>query len=274
MIYCNLRGGFGNLLFQFATSYAFARERGVDFSFPNFDSQIRLLNDDVRFNPSLKHAEEYIDIFERFPFKKESPSINLGKEAISFPFQYCNLIPKDGDIFDGYFQSEKYFCKYRQEILDMLQPHGIIKDKLEKEIGKLPNKYNAVHVRLGDYMKNPNFHTNVPFSYYHRAIKEIDSDLPWIVFSDSIEICKENFNRDTFIFSENVRDYLEMYLMSRAENIVISNSSFSWWAAWIGERDMKNIVSPDPSCWFGSDPYARSINTSDIIPHRWRKILL
>jgi len=274
MIYCILKGGFGNLLFQFATSYGFARERNTDFSFPNFDSQIRLLNDDVRFNPSLKHAEEYIDIFEGFPFKKEAPSSEINNNVIYFPFEYSSFIPNDGAIFDGYFQSEKYFSKYREEIIEMLQPRGIVKDKLEKEIEKLPAKYNAVHVRRGDYMKNPNFHTNIPFSYYHNAIKEIDSDLPWVVFSDSIEICKQEFDPSAFIFSENVRDYLEMYLMSRSENIVISNSSFSWWAAWIGEKNIKNIVSPDPSFWFGSDPNARGINTCDLVPNRWRKLLL
>ena len=40
-----------------------------------------------------------------------------------------------------------------------------------------------------------------------------------------------------------------MYSLTQCDNVIMSNSSFSWWGAWLGKRQEK-IISPD--CWFGS----------------------
>jgi hypothetical protein len=272
MLYCEIMGGFGNLLFQFCTTYSFARQIGVEFSFPNLDKQISYLNEEVRFNPTMKHAEEYKSILAKFPYNRNA--IFTSGTRVEYPFQYIDFLPKDNDIICGYFQSEKYFNKYKNEILSILTPDNELESNITNALLRLPTKYNAVHVRLGDYVKTPNFHTNLPIEYFMKAIEEVrkESDLPWVVFSDSIEICKNYFNGSQYIFSENTRDYIEMYLIAKAENTVISNSSFSWWGAWIGEGKgiTKTIIAPSNDKWFGRD--LNYLNTQDIIPNRWRMI--
>ena len=90
----------------------------------------------------------------------------------------------------------------------------------------------------------------------------------FVVFSDDIKWCKENFIGNNFYFVENEKDYIEMYLMSSCNNNIISNSSFSWWSAWINENENKKIIGPKN--WFG--PSLSNISDRDIIPLEWIKI--
>ena len=103
-----------------------------------------------------------------------------------------------------------------------------------------------------------------------RTIKEIDKDL---VFSDDIKWCKENFIGDKFLFIEEDRDYIELFLMSQCNHNIIANSSFSWWGAWLNKNENKIVVAP--SKWFGENSeYIKQegINDKDILPKSWIKI--
>jgi hypothetical protein len=275
MIYSEMRGGFCNLLFQFSAMYSFSRQLRVECSFTNFYEHLKYLNEEDRHNPTMKHAEEYIGILSRFPFKQCNRS-SIDKSGYWYPFEYTDRLPNDGDFFFGYFQSEKYFNNNKEEILAILCPNEELQAKIEESAKNLPRRYNAIHVRLGDYLKFPEHHINLSVDYFHKAIEEIEkeSDLPFVIFSDSIDVCKDMLAGKKFVFSENTRDYIELYLISNAENTIISNSSFGWWGAWIGEGKgiTKKIVSPDPKKWLGSHADHNNMNTKDLIPDRWRKI--
>ena len=46
MIYTNLKGGLGNMMFQIAATLSMAIDKGVDASFPNLMSQLININND------------------------------------------------------------------------------------------------------------------------------------------------------------------------------------------------------------------------------------
>jgi hypothetical protein len=54
--------------------------------------------------------------------------------------------------------------------------------------------------------------------------------------------------------------------MRRCRHFVIANSTFSWWAAWLGEREGSVVVAPRR--WFED----RTRNSSDIVPPRWVRL--
>ena len=58
-----------------------------------------------------------------------------------------------------------------------------------------------------------------------------------------------------------------MYLMSKCNNNIIANSSFSWWGAWLNTNQSKKVITP--SRWFGNDGPQ---DTQDIIPDDWIKV--
>jgi hypothetical protein len=263
MIYCYLKGGLCNILFQMAATYAFAKENNTEPSFPNLLEQLKYLNDDNHYNPKLNYSNDYLNIFQNC--KTNAPQD--GALRFEYPFHYDSFIPSDGSIVNGFFQSEKYFCKYRNEILKYFEPTNDIKIQVETTLKSLPRQFNVMHIRLGDYMRNPASHNNLPISYFLNGIKLLDSNLPYIIFSDDIEICKKNFKGDQYIFMENNKDYIDLLLMKEGQNYIISNSSFSWWGAWLNSN-AKRVIAP--SQWFG--PVLSYHNTNDIIPTTWEKI--
>ncbi len=63
-------------------------------------------------------------------------------------------------------------------------------------------------------------------------------------------------------------DWEEMLLMSCCDHHVIANSSFSWWAAYLGRLDAPRGVVCAPRQWFGTDVAALA-RSRDICPADW-----
>lgn len=261
MIYCNLKGGLGNMLFQIAATKSFSIDNKTNYSFPNLTQHLNYLDSDGFYNPSLKHSFEYLNIIKDLT----STPITSQIKMITFPFEYIKLDVGDNVLIDGFFQSEKYFSHNREEILKMFNFDF-----------DLSNKYNffnndkttAIHIRRGDYVKHPNHHPTQSLEYYLKAIELLknDTDL-FVIFSDDINWCKQNIKLEKSIYIEDEKDYIELYLMSKCSNNIISNSSFSWWGAWLNENTDKKVIGP--AKWFGG---AITHNTNDVLPENWLKI--
>lgn len=156
--------------------------------------------------------------------------------------------------FVGYWQSEKYFCNIRDVLLkDFEFSQG--ENKLENFCRDIMHdqKSIAVHIRRGDYRNNPKVWGNLSESgYYHRAIqymKENISHPRFIFFSDDISWVKEHYNYEDAVYIEcslfdNYESWYDMRLMSCCAHIIIANSSFSWWGAWLNRNENGIIIAP------------------------------
>jgi hypothetical protein len=266
MIYCNLKGGLGNMLFQIAAAKSIAIDTNNDCSFPNLISHLQYLDSDGVYNPSLKHSSEYMQLLKNL---KTTPIIEH-VHYLEYPFEYIETqITKQNTLIDGFFQSEKYFKHNRQEILDLLDFSFISKDYISEKYSFIDSgRTTSIHVRRGDYVNHPNHHPTQSIEYYLNAIEILNEDTDlFVVFSDDINWCKKNLKLDNIIYIEDEKDYIELYLMKKCTNNITSNSSFSWWGAWLNENPSKKVVGPLK--WFGN---AIQHNTGDVLPEKWIKI--
>ena len=89
------------------------------------------------------------------------------------------------------------------------------------------------------------------------------------MFSDDINRCKkyELFQSDNIYFISGEKDFIDLYTMSLCDNHIIANSSFSWWGAWLNNREDKKVYYPEK--WFGP---AKSYSTKDLFPNSWTKV--
>lgn len=132
---------------------------------------------------------------------------------------------------DYYFQDEKWFEKYKQDILRMFG----------SDIGF--DHRVSLHIRRTDMVTN-NFDINLSETdFYDKAIAMFPGDR-FLVFSDDISWCKERFKGDRFDFSEGLNEEQDLKLMASCKHNIIANSSFSWWAAYLNPNPSKIVVCP------------------------------
>ena len=127
-----------------------------------------------------------------------------------------------------------------------------------------------MHVRLADYLNEPNF--GVPgVKYYFDAIRELyDQELHksiWL-FSDEIESAKDRIppelqSKTRLIAEVDGNDYSSLIAMALGQDFVIANSTFSWWAARLSSNPNTRVIFPSP--WFKGMPEPK-----DLIPTNWQ----
>jgi hypothetical protein len=123
-------------------------------------------------------------------------------------------------------------------------------------------------VRRTDYIGSVK-HGILDLPYYERAVAEVrkhNPDGPLFVFSDDLEWCRaQSVFADAIMVDESV-DVAALYLMSQYRHIVMANSTFSWWAAYLGPQP-KTVIAP--SRWFGSTGPA---DTADLYLDHWHLV--
>jgi hypothetical protein len=268
MIYCMLKGGLGNMMFQIAATTSLSIEKNTAPSFPNLNSHLEYLNSEFVFNAKLDYAQEYkeLPIFKNL---NTIPYHSDQHEIITFPFHYEEKNISDNSVIEGFFQSEKYFIKNKEYILKLFSIDENLNEELAFKYSDIL-KYNttSIHVRRGDYLQFNNHHPCQSLAYYQKGIDHTkDYTEKYLIFSDDIEWCKTKFLGNRFIFVNEDRDFKEMYLMSLCNNNITCNSSFSWWSAWLNKNPNKIVIAP--KIWFG--PLINE-NDKDIIPESWIKI--
>lgn len=258
-----LQGGLGNQLFGWATGFALSKKLTLNLT---LDSS-KLIARGYELNEFTLSEAIVLSNKRRKRFRGFGFVDGLFEED---SFQYDSRIEKilKPTTLKGYFQSWKYFDAYKNEI----KPQLILKeesDSLRKLSDEL-NKYQVlgVHIRRGDYVGLENYHGLTSDSYFKNAvhiIQKLSGFEKIMVFSDQIDIAKEVFpSGDYYISSQELRSTPEtLILMSRCNSLIGSNSSFSWWAAYISSSNSTVRIFPRP--WFTK----ASIDTRDLLPPNW-----
>ncbi|MCW5714901.1 MAG: alpha-1,2-fucosyltransferase [Bauldia sp.] len=178
---------------------------------------------------------------------------------------YCPELALAGDdtLLRGFFQSERHFVDVRDEVVDLFDLRPFLK---RKRIAAVHDRFGArslvsIHVRRGDYVKVKLHNLGDMTAYYHRAAQIVlaaHADAAFVVFSDDPAWCRASpmlDGLDALVLDADAA-LADMALMASCQHHIIANSTFSWWAAWLGQNPDRMVMLPDR--WF------RGVDTRDI----------
>lgn len=278
-----LTGGIGNQLFIYAAGLYYESKTGEKVKFDLTDryrensihaSDIRKLNLSGTFENNFlgilkaKNQRKKVD----YSIRSKFDSHIYVSAPVGFDPNLENSLPFKQ--FRGYFQSYIY-SEYEPVRLELKKSTLLNTGKYFRDFQSLiGNESNiAIHIRRGDYAQNMSTHGLLSSEYFGNSIELIrdsNSKIKFknlLVFSDSmVDAVKiiDNLNLKLDVIKvdrQKLTDEESLILLSRSKNLVISNSTFSWWAARLGvDKDI--VVAPRK--WF--------INLDDpefLIPPYW-----
>lgn len=159
-------------------------------------------------------------------------------------------------IIDGYFENPKNFDGIRDILLEEFTPkypelehNRELYDRIRDRGGEAV----CVSVRRGDYVSNPKIARTFDIcgpDYFERAVavmRERVARPVFFFFSDDISWVRENIRVSGECYYERGDDpvWEKLRLMYSCKHFIISNSTFSWWAQYLGRCGGKVVVSPD-----------------------------
>jgi len=285
MITIILKGGLGNILFQYAVGRRVAIKNNTTLRL----NLIRYMNkkdffakkiirqlQNFGFSEMLYRPSIYKKILWRYGFYLPTTDKRFFYPK-GWGFDPKVLLLKDGAFLNGYFQSEKYFKDIEPTIRKELHiNHFSFNHEVRAYKEKIENSNSVgIHIRRGDYLSS-SLHHVCDLTYYLKAITSMRERLTsplFFVFSDDLSWCRKNlhFANCNFVEVSGQKENFvpDFWLLSLCKNTIISNSTFSWWAAWLNENPDKIVVAPHR--WF-TDDVLNAKALQDTIPENWVRL--
>ena len=260
MVYSTLTDRVGNMLFQIGAGASLAYKNNTDFVACVSETTV----------PDGTRLIEYIESFRNNIFRNIKIVEGTPANSVEFcqnGFEYSPIPYLENILLKGYFQSEKFLE------IDFIKNLFAIDSSSELYI---ENKYGhllsqeiiSIHVRRGDYVNRPLRQPICEMPYFRRAIRYFGKNREFLIVSDDIEWCKRKFKGSNFHFTQSESPIIDLYIQSLCTHNIISNSSFSWWGAWLNNNERKIVIAPKK--WFGVQ--MKNYNLKDLIPADWIRI--
>lgn len=251
-------GRLGNFLFEAASCMSYAWDHGLDFALP-------ATTNSPKWNPVyLPHLQGKLD--------PNRPKVVVQEKTFAFHQREFQTVWRQGYTIyvNGYWQTEQYFKKYRERILELFKYPWFPAAKMV-----------SVHVRRGDYLtiKKGSMlkHPPVTKEWYERQMAKFPGRV-FVFYSDDLDWCRQTFgHRPDVKFGEHWSgpcgnftaspEEQDLVCMSCCEHHICSASTFSWWAAWLNRNPKKRIIMPKH--WI--TPGWSDLDFSDVVPAEWER---
>ena len=262
-----LKGGLGNQMFEYCR-YRKLRESGVNaylyYDKRRLKQHKNILVFDV-FNIDMPKDYIWVSLLVL--------CIKLLRKLHIAPYlyddeQYGNRVI----LIDDYCQDEEYIQEAQKyfsfQELQLNEESLCIKKQILSETYPI-----SVHIRRGDYLLSEN-KTNFgicPISYYQEAINYVNQSIPnatYFIFSDDIKWCKDNLPFAKAIYVDlptDTPDFVSLYLMTKCKGHIIANSTFSFWGAFIANKQ-ENCIYPKRGI------ANKEWTTPKIVPKKWHTL--
>lgn len=244
-------GRMGNQLFQYACALQLSRSFGYTVSLSHLDKMKYF-----RLNPWTRFANRVKGVLFFRVWTKIFGLEVLNNEArclIEDQSAALQHISKPTQVW-GFFQSPRYFDRCFNEVKRQFR----IKDQYTKDLKAFKSLHNltetpylAVHLRLTDYkgFQIPYLDGDdktLPLSYYHEALAVMSEKWngPIVFVSDDPDTVDKLFPEiPNKILSRN-NEITDFMILRDASAIILSNSTFAWWAAFLGNSPDDRKICP------------------------------
>lgn len=298
MIAVNLVGRIGNQLFEYAMAEALRQKRGKNEKIVFYDYGIKELNWENSLEtyqlPNVEYRHEkfpsgirtFIHKFISFLFykifEKETYNELIKKERKYKRFlnKYGLILCQNGyieglhsnrrDIFvSGFFQSEKFFFEYKEEILHNLSVNLSAK---ASEMERVIKNRNTVCISIKvEHNVGSSLYDVCNNDYYVEGIKHIIGNVEnplFFICSDNVPYVLENLidaRKFDYVCQDRDLPVAEsLALMGLCKHFILSNTSFGWWAQYFSNYEKKIVVAPNR--------WMRVNMPVDIYCHNWTLI--
>ncbi len=174
-------------------------------------------------------------------------------------------------LLAGYFQNEDYFSSVAAEVRDAFAPAPPeADDRWEALASALPGERPWVGVSLRTGADYRRFSIVVPRSYYRDAVEAVSARLGPVAFvvfgdrqGDAEAVRSWLARRGPAVVVADLDPASQLHLMAKMPHLILANSSFAWWGAWLGDQAARSesrvVISPEP--W--------SVVPGRVAPARW-----
>jgi hypothetical protein len=238
--------GLGNVLFQIASCYGIAKDNNCGVIYNNVKYYCDLLYHKYKYNHKdtiLRNIYSINDsiLFDIMINENSNDARKYSNELISsITTNNCNI------MINGYLESMLYFNKYKSEIIELFSIDDASFSIIMEKYGHILQSFTpvSIHFRGNEYFSING--TDYDYNYYNRAIDYIYKHIinPYfLLFTDdynSIDFMK--LHMKDYIHITHQYDYLELWTISLCKHNIISNSTFSWWGAFLNKNENKIIL--------------------------------
>jgi len=286
-------GGLGNQLFCFAAGRRMALVNHAELVIDDFtgfaydvDYQRHYQLDHFNISCRKASAAERLEPFSRARrylkrcWNMRKPFVHrsyITREFIDFDSRILQIRPRGEIILDGCWQSESYF----KDVASTIRSDLVIKppiDQINLTISHFIRSTLSVAIHLRFFgSQNQDKSYDVDRNYYIYAIRQLenrfDESAHYFIFSncpeDVIAYIPLPLERVTIVKNNHGDEnaYADLWLMAQCQHFIIANSTFSWWAAWLAEREGKEqiVYTPNIQSLSGRSGWG----FVGLIPNRW-----
>lgn len=242
-----------NQMFQYAFAYATAKRLRTIFFIDDFHGGYNL----GYFVSSYNKAGHFLAKVKRRLFAIFYADAARLLQAGTEPVDVILAQIPGFNYFDGYFQSEKFFLPYKDDVKKLFKIKDEFRQQFAEKYKRLfeQNKTIVVHVRRTDYLQfnvgeqHGGVNPSLPFKYFDKVLENFNLNEYKVIFiSDDIDAVKAYFKREDFLYESNP-EIIDMQLLMNADILCLSNSSFSWWGAYLNAKPNKQVFAP--KYWLG-----------------------
>jgi hypothetical protein len=214
--------------------------------------------------PILRTIEIFSDLCFTIYFKKPTHLINA-KNIGDFSVKLRN----HRNLLNGYFQSEEWANASTTQSKFLSPTLAATSQRLaDLLIDVQRDRPIILHIRRGDYSFEPDIGI-LDYRYFRNAIEKLETLTPvrniWIFSDEPNSVLIDSFVPSNFngriIEEPNLSPAETLELMRHGTAYVISNSTFSWWAAFLSYH--RNAITIMPVPWFKNQESPLGIKPTD-----------